>query len=116
VTVPPAVVVDNPIPVEEPEQIVCEAGVALTVGAGLTVTSTVMAVPLQVPNVGVMVYLTTAGELVLLVNVWVIVLPLPLEKPVAVPLLRAAVQEKVTVPPVVVVDNPIPVAEPEHIV
>ena len=110
------VVVDNPIPVAEPEQIVCEAGVAITFGAGFTVMSTVMAVPLQVPNVGVMVYRITAGELVLLVNVWVIVLPLPLEKPVAVPLLRAAVQEKVTVPPVVVVDNPIPVAEPEHIV
>ena len=66
---------------------------ALTFGAGLTVTSTVMAVPLQVPKVGVMVYRTTAGELVLLVNVWEMVLPLPLEKPVAVPLFNAAVQE-----------------------
>jgi len=93
VTVPPVVVVDNPIPVAEPEQIVCEAGVALTFGAGFTVMSTVMAVPLQVPNVGVMVYLTTAGELVLLVNVWAMEVPFPLEKPAAVPLFNAAVQE-----------------------
>ena len=92
-TVPPVVVVDNPIPVAEPEQIVCEAGVALTFGAGFTVMSTVMAVPLQVPNVGVMVYLTTAGELVLLVNVWATEVPFPFEKPVAVPLFKAAVQE-----------------------
>ena len=92
-TVPPVVVVDNPIPVTEPKQIVCDAGVALTVGAGFTVMSTVMAVPLQVPKVGVMVYRTTAGELVLLDKVWAIVLPLPLEKPVAVPLFNAAVQE-----------------------
>jgi len=87
------VVVDNPIPVAEPEQIVCEAGVALTFGAGLTVTSTVMAVPLQVPKVGVIVYRITAGELVLLVNVWATEVPFPLEKPVAVPLFKAAIQE-----------------------
>ena len=92
-TVPPVVVVDNPIPVAEPEQIVCDAGVALTVGTGSTVMSTVIAVPLQVPKVGVMVYLTTAGELVLLVNVWAMVLPFPFEKPLAVPLFKAAVQE-----------------------
>ena len=92
-TVPPVVVVDNPIPVAEPEQIVCDAGVALTVGTGSTVMSTVIAVPLQVPKVGVMVYLTTAGELVLLVNVWAMEVPFPLEKPAAVPLFNAAVQE-----------------------
>ena len=55
--------------------------------------STVMGVPLQVPMEGVTVYLTTAVELVLFVNVWVMELPLPLEKPVAVPLVSAAVQE-----------------------
>ena len=48
-------------------------------GNGLTVISTVTGVPLQVPIAGVTVYLTTAGELVLLVNVWAILLPLPLE-------------------------------------
>ena len=87
------VVVDNPIPVAEPEQIVCEAGVAITFGAGFTVMSTVMAVPLQVPNVGVMVYRITAGELVLLVNVWAMEVPFPLVKPLAVPLFKAAVHE-----------------------
>ena len=92
-TVPPVVVVDNPIPVAVPEQIVCVAGVALTFGAGSTVMSTVIAVPMQVPKVGVIVYRITAGELVLLVNVWAMVVPFPLEKPVAVPLFNAAVQE-----------------------
>ena len=48
-------------------------------GNGLTVISTVTGVPPQVPIAGVTVYLTTAGELVLLVNVWAILLPLPLE-------------------------------------
>ena len=85
--------VDKPIPVAEPEQIVCCVGVAITDGVGLTVISTVMGVPLQVPIEGVTVYLTTAGELVLLVNVWAIVLLLPFEKPMAVPLVSAAVQE-----------------------
>jgi len=42
---------------------------------------------------GVTTYLTTAGELELLFNVWAMVLPLPFENPVAVPLFKAAVQE-----------------------
>jgi len=56
------------MPVVEPEQIVCVVGVAMTVGEGFTVMSTVMGVPLQDPIAGVTVYLTTAGELVLLVK------------------------------------------------
>lgn len=65
----------------------------VTCPVGLTVISTVMVVPVQVPKSGVIVYLTTAGELVLLVRVWEMVLPLPFEKPLAVPLFCIAVQE-----------------------
>jgi len=93
VTVPPVVDVVSPIPVVEPEQTVCEIGVAIAAGTGFTVILTVMGVPLQVPIAGVMVYLTTAVELVLLVRVWEMVLPLPFENPVAIPLVNAAVQE-----------------------
>ena len=75
-----------------------------------------MGVPLQPPMEGITVYLTTAGELVLLVNAWEIEIPLPFEKPVALPLINAAVQEYVTVAPVMAVDSPIPVVEPEQIV
>jgi len=93
VTVAPVMAVDKPIPVAKPEQRVCWVGVAITVGVGFTVISTVMGVPLQVPMVGVTVYLTTAGELVVLVSVWAMELPLPFEKPLAVPVINAAAHE-----------------------
>jgi len=49
-------ILDKVIPVVPPEQIVCEAGVAVTVGIGLTVTVTVIGVPEQPPDkVGVIV-------------------------------------------------------------
>ena len=55
--------------VAEPEQMVCERGVAIIVGVGFTVISTVIEVPL-VPSIeGVMIYRTTATELVLFVNI-----------------------------------------------
>ena len=92
-TVPPVVDVVNPMPVVEPEQIVCEGGVAMTVDTGFTVISTVTGVPLQEPNAGVIVYRTTAGEFVLLFRVCAMLLPLPLENPVAVPPVNAVVQE-----------------------
>jgi hypothetical protein len=38
-----------------PEQICCEEGVAVTVGAGLTVTVAVIGVPVHPPAVGVIV-------------------------------------------------------------
>ena len=77
----------------KPEQIVCCEGVAITVAIGFTVMSTVMIVPLQAPMEGVMVYLTTARDLVLFVKVWVMELPLPFEKPLILPLTCPAVQE-----------------------
>jgi hypothetical protein len=45
-----------------------------------------------------MVYVTVAGEVVKLIRVCAIVDPDPFEKPLAVPLVRAAVHVKVAVP------------------
>ena len=53
--VAPPVLLVNAIEVAPPEQKVCDVGVAVTVGAGLTVTVAVMGVPAQPPAVGVIV-------------------------------------------------------------
>ena len=72
-TVPPVVVVDNPIPVAEPEQMVCDAGVALTIGIGFTFMVRVCELPAQpvVPfvKVGVTASVAVTGEFPLLVAV-----------------------------------------------
>jgi len=78
-----------------------------------------MGVPVQFPIAGVMVYSTTAGEVEVLLNVCAIEVPqelLQLENPVAVPLIRAAVHEYVTVTPVLVVLRPTLVAVPLQMV
>jgi hypothetical protein len=46
-----------------------------------------------VPIAGVIVYVTVAGAFVVFVKVWAIVLPLPDENPLAVPVVNAAVHE-----------------------
>ena len=51
------------------EQIVCEAGVAIAVGVGLTKTVAVIAVPVQPFAVGVIVKVTVIGAFVVLVRV-----------------------------------------------
>ena len=61
----------------EPEQIVCEVGVAATVGLGLTRAVAVKGVPLQPFDMGVMVKVAVIGELVLFVKV-PLILPFPL--------------------------------------
>jgi hypothetical protein len=73
-----------------------------------------IAVPAHDPIKGVTVYVTTAGNDVVLVRVWLIALPLPPEKPPAVPDVWAAVQVYVTVfegvmvvPKVILVDEPL---------
>ena len=72
-TVPPVVEVVNPIPVAEPEQIVCVVGVAMTVGEGFTVIVKLCAIPAQpvapLVNVGVTVMVAVTGEVPLLVAV-----------------------------------------------
>jgi hypothetical protein len=74
------------IEVVEPLQMVCEAGLAVTLGIGLTVISTVIGKPLHPLAEGVMVYLTTAIVLVALERVWVMALPPALVNPDAIPL------------------------------
>jgi hypothetical protein len=81
-------------------------------GNGLTVTTTVIGVPIIPFTVGVTVYVTIASEEVLLVRVWEIIGPVPLENPEAVPPVRAAVQAKVVVP--ILLDNEILVEVPLH--
>ena len=72
--------------------------------------------PVQVPIAGVIVYLTTAGLVLVFVSIWAIVDPLLAENPpVEVPLSNAAVHEYVTAP-VVVVLNAILVAVALHMV
>jgi hypothetical protein len=78
-----------------PLQMVCATGVTAASGIGLTVTSTVMAVPGHAFADGTMVYLTMAKVLVVLVSVWAILFPVPLLKPPAVPLNGVAVHAKV---------------------
>jgi hypothetical protein len=65
-------------PMAIPEQTVCEAGDALTVGAGFTTTCTVVDVEVQVPAVAVTVNVVVCCTLVILVNVPVILAAVPL--------------------------------------
>ena len=53
--VAPPVLLVNAIELALPEQIVCDVGVAVTLGAGFTVTVAVIAEPAQPPAVGVIV-------------------------------------------------------------
>ena len=71
-----------------PLQMVCDAGVAITLDVGLTVTSKLNGVPGQLVvagPVGVITYLTTPGEVPVLSKVWLMLDPLPPAKPVTVP-------------------------------
>ena len=60
----------------DPEQMVCEAGVATTFGVGFTSTVAVMDAPVQPLAIGVIVNVTVTGALVRLVNV-PLIFPLP---------------------------------------
>ena len=70
-TVAPVIAVDNSMPVTEPEQIVCDAGVAIAVGDGFTVKVKLCEVPAQPAdpfvNVGVTIIVAVTGEVPLLV-------------------------------------------------
>jgi hypothetical protein len=74
----PVTLPDNTIVViVEPEQIVCEAGVATAFGVGFTNTVAVTGAPGQPLAVGMIVKVTVCGILVVLVNE-PLILPLPL--------------------------------------
>jgi hypothetical protein len=97
-----------------PLQIVSEFGVANTSGNGLTVTITVIGVPLQPPALGVIVYVAVPATEPVAVNVSAIVVPVP----VSTPLTPAStlVQVYVTPPTPFVVLNPMLVTAPLQIV
>src|SRR6185503_14123317 len=97
--------------VVDPEQIVC--GDAVTVGVGFTVTSTVIAVPVQPLANGVIVYVTVAGVEPVSVSVCAIGLPLPLLAPLT---LAGALAVQVNVVPVTVPFSTTDVVDPEQIV
>ena len=71
----PVTLLVNEIDGAAPEQIVCEAGVAVTMGEGRTVISTLIDAPLQLFALGVTTYLTTPAVVPVFVNVCAIVVP-----------------------------------------
>ena len=75
VNVVPVTLLDKAMEDEDPEQIVCEDGVAIAAGTGLTVISTVIVEPLHPLALGVTVYLTTPAAVPVLVNVCDMELP-----------------------------------------
>ena len=84
----PVTLLVNAIDGAVPEQIVCEDGVAVTTGGGLTVISTLIDTPVHPFAVGVTMYLTTPAVVPEFVSVWAIVAPqadAQLLKPVIVP-------------------------------
>lgn len=58
-----------------PEHIVCDAGVAVTTGIGLTVMTTVLADPAHPVAVGVTVYVAVPAVVPVAVSVWDMVAP-----------------------------------------
>ena len=75
--VAPAGVDVNEIPVDEPEQIVSDVGVAVTVGNGLTVITTSTGVATQVPFAAVTVYVAVPADAPVADNVCAIEVPDP---------------------------------------
>jgi hypothetical protein len=97
-----------------PLQIVSAFGAATTSGNGLTVTITVIGVPLQPPALGVIVYVAVPATEPVAVNVSAIVAPLPISTPLTPESTR--VQLYVTPPIPFVVLNPMLVTAPLQIV
>jgi len=85
VNVLPATLLVSAIDGAVPVQIEADDGVAVAVGFGCMVTSTMNVEPEQAVAVGVTVYLTTPSVVPVLVSVWAIVVPDELLKPVIVP-------------------------------
>jgi hypothetical protein len=97
-----------------PEQTVCEAGAAVTVGVGFTSTVAVIGAPAQPLAVGVMVKVTVCGDTVVLVNV-PLILPAPLAAmPVTFTLL--SLTQLNTVPATLPLITIVVIATPEHTV
>jgi hypothetical protein len=97
-----------------PLQIVSAFGAATTSGNGLTVTITVIGVPLQPPALGVIVYVAVPATEPVAVNVSAIVVPVPVSTPLTPESTR--VQLYVTPPTPFVVLKPMLVTAPLQIV
>ena len=78
-----------------PEQRVWVEGVTVTTGIGFTVTEAVIGSPEQLFAIGVMVYTTDPGAVVVADKIWLILVPLPDDAPDA--LVCAAVQAKLVI-------------------
>ena len=96
-----------------PEHTACGAGVNVTFGAGLTVIVTVIGEPLQAFAVGVIVYIIVCTVELLLINVWLIALPVPA---IAPDIFAFAPTVQLYVVPDTVAVNATFSAVPEHIV
>jgi hypothetical protein len=92
------------------EQILCDAGDAVTVGIGLTVTVAVTGMPGQVPAVGVMVYTAVPALVPVAVNVCAIEVPELLEAPLTL----VCVTLQANVLPVTLLVSATEVAPPEQ--
>ena len=115
--VPATPLLSTMVVIDEPLQIVCDAGVATALGVGFTTTVAVVELPVQVTpllvKLGVMVNVTVIAALVALVSEPLIV-PLPLAAiPVTPRLLRVQLN---TVPPTELPSKIEVMAEPLQIV
>ena len=108
----PATLLLNAMEVVAPEQIVCEDGVAVTTGVGLTVMTTMIGVPGHPFADGVMVYVAVPGVAPVADNTWAILEPLDAEAPDTPDC--ATVQLKVV--PATLLVNAIDVVPPEQMV
>ena len=77
----PATLLVRAIVLVLPEQRLCDAGVAVAEGIGLTTTVAVMADPVQPPTLGVMVYTAVPVVLPVAVSVWAMFVPVLLLAP-----------------------------------
>ncbi len=100
------------MPVDVPEQIVCDEGVAIAVGIGFTNIGTSSGAPIHPLKVGVTVYVTVPVLLLVVFNTCAILEPVPADEPVAKDSL--AVHPKVD--PTGDELNAMPVTSPEQIV
>lgn len=100
--------------IEEPGQVVCNAGVATALGIGLTTTVTLKFGPVQPLAVGVIAKVINCGVFVLLIGMPLIVPDPPAAMPVILPVL--SLLQLNTVPVTFPLGTIGVIAEPEQVV
>ena len=73
----------NAMPVDVPSQIVCNAGVAVAIGFGFTLTTTAIGEPIHPFKVGVTLYVTVPVLLLVVFKTCAMFEPAPADEPVA---------------------------------